>query len=284
LVKFCETERTSAVAWLSLGLLGLMSVEVRAADTPAQPAPLPSPIVRAHSHNDYEHQRPLLDALDHGFCSVEADVFLVGTNLLVAHARAQISPERTLAKLYLDPLRERARQYGGRIYPGGPPIWLFIDLKTEAEATYNRLHGILAGYPNLFTRFEGDRAVTNAVTVIISGNRPRALMEAQKARYATLDGRAPDLDAPAATNLIHVVSDQWSKFFKWRGSGAMPENELALLKTMVNKAHARGYLLRLWAAPDNHATWKTQFDAGVDLINTDNHAGLREFLTGATRP
>ena len=26
--------------------------------------------------------------------------------------------------------------------------------------------------------------------------------------------------------------------------------------------------------------WRAQFDAGVDLINTDNHAGLREFLTG----
>ena len=30
-----------------------------------------------HAHNDYLHSRPLLDALDQGFDSVEADVFLV---------------------------------------------------------------------------------------------------------------------------------------------------------------------------------------------------------------
>ena len=34
------------------------------------------PLGQAHAHNDYYHKRPLLDALSHGFCSVEADVFL----------------------------------------------------------------------------------------------------------------------------------------------------------------------------------------------------------------
>src|SRR5512135_1483640 len=51
--------------------------------SPAQPTPL----VHAHAHNDYQHERPLLDALDRGFCSVEADVHLVNGELLVAHAR-----------------------------------------------------------------------------------------------------------------------------------------------------------------------------------------------------
>ena len=47
--------------------------------TPPEDAELPtaaaekpaSPVRRAHAHNDYEHKRPLLDALDQGFCSVE---------------------------------------------------------------------------------------------------------------------------------------------------------------------------------------------------------------------
>jgi hypothetical protein len=43
------------------------------------------PLVNAHAHNDYEHDRPLFDALDHGFCSVEADIHLVDGQLLVAH-------------------------------------------------------------------------------------------------------------------------------------------------------------------------------------------------------
>ena len=35
------------------------------------------PLVRAHAHNDYRHDRPLHDALAHGFTGIEADVFLV---------------------------------------------------------------------------------------------------------------------------------------------------------------------------------------------------------------
>ena len=45
----------------------------------------PLPLGRAHAHNDYEHTRPLLDALDCGFGSIEADVHLVDGRLLVAH-------------------------------------------------------------------------------------------------------------------------------------------------------------------------------------------------------
>ena len=80
----------------------------------------PKPLIHAHAHNDYEHQHPLLDALDQGFCSVEADIYLVEGQLLVAHNRKDVKPERTLQALYLDPLRERAKRNGGRIYPNGP--------------------------------------------------------------------------------------------------------------------------------------------------------------------
>src|SRR5438093_5049824 len=70
-------------------------------------APTPLPLLHAHAHNDYEHARPLLDALEHGVCSVEADIYLVDGQLLVAHDRQKVSPTRTLQALYLDPLTER---------------------------------------------------------------------------------------------------------------------------------------------------------------------------------
>ena len=81
-------------------------------------APSVVPLRHAHAHNDYEHTRPLLDALDHGFCGVEADIYLVSGKLLVAHDRKDAKPERTLQALYLDPLRERVKANGGRVYPG----------------------------------------------------------------------------------------------------------------------------------------------------------------------
>ena len=57
------------------------------------------PLSAAHAHNDYRHERPLLDALEHGFCSVEADVFLVDDKLCVAHDAPEITPQRTLRSL-----------------------------------------------------------------------------------------------------------------------------------------------------------------------------------------
>ena len=51
---------------------------------------LPHP---AHAHNDYLHERPLFDALENGFRSIEADVFTQGDSLYVAHDRKDMSQE-----------------------------------------------------------------------------------------------------------------------------------------------------------------------------------------------
>src|SRR5687768_15520440 len=48
-------------------------------------------LLNAHAHFDYWHNRPLFDALERGFTSVEADIFLVEGTPLVAHAREELS-------------------------------------------------------------------------------------------------------------------------------------------------------------------------------------------------
>ena len=87
---------------------------------------LPRVLPAAHAHNDYHHKRPLLDALAQGFCSVEADIFLVDGALLVAHERASLDKRKTLKALYLDPLLERTRKNSGRVHKGGPVFTLLI--------------------------------------------------------------------------------------------------------------------------------------------------------------
>ncbi len=76
------------------------------------------------------------DALACGFGSIEADIHLVEGRLLVAHDRKSVKLERTLEMLYLDPLRERTKQNGGRVYRQGPTVTLLVDVKTAAVATY----------------------------------------------------------------------------------------------------------------------------------------------------
>jgi len=240
----------------------------------AQVKPLP----RAHAHNDYRHPRPLIDALDQGFCSVEADIYLVEGQLLVAHDREDLRPERSLKALYLDPIRERVKRNQGRVQPGGCDFHLWIDIKSEAEPTWKALRSFLEQYRDMLTVYEGDKVRRGAVTVVISGNRAASLMMSERDRLAGLDGRLPDLDLGIHPAAMPWISDTWERYFTWKGEGKIPPKELDQLKAAVSKAHRMGYRIRFWAAPDLPAGWRVLLDAGADLLNTDDLAGLARFL------
>jgi len=235
------------------------------------------PLVCAHAHNDYEHARPLLDALDHGFCSIEADVWLVEGKLLVAHELKSVRSERTLEKLYLEPLLERVTHNGGCVYSNGPMVTLFIDFKSEATNTYHTLTTALKPYEQMLTTFYSDRTEKNAVMIVISGNRPRELMESEVLRYASYDGRLDDLKKLASPHLIPMISDNWGRHFKWRGKGPLPAQEEAKLKSLIALSHSQGRRIRFWNAPDSPVGWSALLAAGVDLISTDNLVGFHDY-------
>lgn len=240
-----------------------------------------TPLPRAHAHNDYLHARPLLDALDQGFCSVEADIWLVDGQLLVAHDSKDIRPERTLQKLYLDPLVARVKQNDGRVFLNGPAFTLLIDIKSESTNTYIALRKVLESYAPMLTRFQTAKTETNAVTIIISGNRPRGLMTAEATRFASYDGRLADLEAVDSPHLIPLISDNWALHFKWRAKaeeGPLPDAERAKLRTLISRAHQQGRRIRFWGAPDQPAMWRELHVAGVDYLNTDHLADMRSFL------
>ncbi len=258
-----------------MNIAGILLVALLAASPPATVTPL----LRAHSHNDYEHARPLLDALDRGFCSVEADIFLVDGKLLVGHNRKNLRAERTLESLYLDPLQRRIRQNGGRVHKNGPPtVTLLIDFKTEAAPTYAELRKVLARYADILTTVENGRVTRRAITVILSGNEPREQLAADSPRRAGLDGHLTDLGSKAPADLMPLISDSWGRAFSWRGEGPMPSDQQEKLRSIVAKAHAAGRRVRFWAAPDKPAVWRELDAAGVDLISVDDLDGLKKFL------
>lgn len=236
---------------------------------------------RAHSHNDYWRKRPLQDALECGFCSVEADIFLVEGKLLVGHDTHELRPERTLESLYLEPLRARARQFRGKIYPDAPYFYLLIDIKSEAQSTYSALRRTLEQYDDLFTRYEGDRTTERAVQAVLSGNRiPLEQLRRERVRFIGYDGRLSDLEGDAPPRLTPWISDNWMRLFRWNGRGAFPDAEREQLKRIVQRAHAKGYRLRFWATADIPPMWETLWDSGVDLIGTDAPFALRDFMWG----
>jgi len=243
----------------------------------------PAPLLGAHAHNDYKHPRPLYDALEAGFTSIEVDVVKRGETLYVGHDWTEISPERTLQILYLDPLYALWRQHHTAILPGWPTLFLMIDIKSEASATYAILCQLLNSYSPMLTRWYPDRCEQGAITVILSGNRPITTITDQPVRLAGLDGRLSDLEQRAKPSLYPWISENWSILFTWRGQGDMPTAERNKLERLVSMAKANGQWLRFWATDTNQprhrrVMWHVLTEAGVHLINTDDLEGLSAFM------
>src|SRR5579859_3697548 len=240
----------------------------------------PVPLIRVHAHNDYEHKHPLFDALEQGICSVEADIHLIDGKLLVAHDIRDVNPARTLQSLYLEPMRQRVKQNGGRLYRNGPECKLLIDFKTEGKPTYAVLREVLKEYADILTVFRDGKKETNAITAVLTGDYSREALAADSVRYATGDGKLPDLETNPPANLVPWISENWKAIFKWRDDGPMPDDERQKLKQIVAKAHQQGRRVRFWNSPDRPSFWKELLADDVDLINTDDLPGVQKFLNG----
>ncbi|MGD1805460.1 hypothetical protein ACP6PL_08460 [Dapis sp. BLCC M126] len=261
------------------------------------PEPRSEAVPFTHAHNDYEHDFPLFDALSYGFISVESDIWLYpgdDENLRVAHDPV-LNPTTlpTIEELYLDPLQDLKEEFdNGGVYADGTPLTLLIDIKSEGLSTYQRLHEVLTEYqeesPGLFTTYTqdemGNYTVTpGAVTPIISGNRPREFMESQEVRYAGYDGRKSDIGTDADPGFMPLISDNWNNFFSgdlaWDGTGTIPEDTETELNRIVSEVQGEDKIFRFWNLPqDAPSVWGPLFEAEIDLINTDDLAGLSNFI------
>lgn len=228
---------------------------------------------QAHAHNDYEHKRPLLDALDHGFISVEADVWLIEGSLYVYHDRpAAPDPERTLEKLYLAPLVDWVKEHQGKVYQNyDEPFYLMIDFKNRGLDTYLVLKPLLERYRALL---EGD----GPVRVFISGQRPVEQILRENKPLAALDGRSADLGRGISPALMPVVSASLRSYTNWKGEGAIHMGDLKEIKAFIEAVHREAKKVRFWANPDHPAGWEKLLELGVDLINTDKLEAFEGFM------
>jgi hypothetical protein len=242
----------------------------------AQTTPLP----HAHAHNDYEHVRPLLDALENGFTSVEADIYLIDQELYVSHnPPTHKDSNRTLRKLYLEPLLQQVKANKGRLYPGYDNFfYLMIDVKSHGDSTYQVLRRQLMEYQDMLSLVRDTiEEQHKPIKVFLSGRAARSLLS-ETIKIVTLDGRPEDLRQGIPASLMPVVSTSYWKLLTWRGEGAVNPTELQKLRDFVQQAHAERKRVRLWAAPDTSAVWTFLLENGVDIINTDRLSELRQFL------
>ena len=252
-----------------------------ACDLSAQEFPHPN----AHAHNDYLHSRPLQEALENGFISVEADVYLIDGELYVSHEKpVKIDPSKTLKKLYLDPLMLRARQHDGKIYDGYEGFfYLMIDIKSDGISASKILNDQLTDYREILSiTTDSTEEKGKPVKVFLSGNRtgkPVGDIMNEKVHLFSLDGKPEDLGKNIPSVLMPVVSDNYWNFLSWRGSGTVSAEEEIRLNDFIQKAHNENKKVRLWGGPDTPKIWDYLFNKGVDLINTDKLNELADFLS-----
>jgi hypothetical protein len=263
-----------SVKLLKTGIFVLLLFGLQSAHS--QSIPLPN----AFAHNDYCHEHPLFDALENGYTNIEADIFLEGEDLIVAHINPFFRNDKTLETLYLKPLANRIVQNNGRVYKGyNEPVILMIDIKTGAENTYTALKLLLEKYRPILSSYDHGRVLPGAITVVLSGHKPYRMIKSEENRLAFIDEDLQRTDKDTtATNVYTLSSCKYSRLLKWTGKGAIPEAEQKRLCFYVAMAHRFGKKVRLWASPENNVVWKELLKCGVDLINTDKLVTLKNFL------
>lgn len=239
-----------------------------------------TPLLNGFAHNDYCHKHPLFDALDNGFTNIEADIFLTNNKLIVAHVFPYFKVKRTLENLYFKPLAEIIAENNGRVYTNyNKPVILMIDIKTNAQNTYEALKPLLEKYRSMLTRLENGKIVYGAVTVALSGHKPYVLMENEQDRLAFIDEDLRKVSRDSTmSNMFPMASCKYSRMLRWDGKGIFPVAERTKLCAFVAIAHSMGEKVRLWASPERKAVWDELLKCGVDLINTDRLVTLRKYL------
>lgn len=236
-------------------------------------------IIPGHAHNDYENPRPLISALENRFQSIEIDIHLFQNEIYVAHDPiVQIDSNRLLQKLYLDPLQTWINDHQGTVYPDYQgKLLLMFDIKTEALPTYLQLKELIQKYSDVFAVVTQGQMGENPVRAFISGNRPIKYLMEDEPKWAGIDGRPQDLDLSFDNTMMPVISQNFTRFSEWQGSGSIQIEEKQKIKKLIDQAHRQDKLLRFWSIPDQPEAWDSLLLLGVDLINTDHVEAFNAF-------
>jgi hypothetical protein len=199
--------------------------------------------VPCHSHNDYWRQRPLFSALGTGCVSVEADIWLISDEIYVGHSEDELTEERTLQSLYIDPLvrlldfmnslprTEHTIPTKGVFYQNpSQNLILLIDFKSPDiwDHVVRQLAPLRErGY---LTHWNGRTRVEKAVTIVATGDAPFDLLISNTtyrdifydAPLAALeDAQVPDISDQLSTSKDAQKQDESNLFpYKYNPSNS----------------------------------------------------------------
>lgn len=239
------------------------------------------PLTNAHAHNDYWHFKPLQQALNNDFMSVEADVHLLKGDLLVAHERMFTKKKKSVWNKYLEPLYERAKENNFEsVYPNGPKEFiLYIDIKEGCPDLLDTLISQLKEVEKMLTIWESGVKRTGAVSVIVGACGMRDKWVNAPVRYFYFDSGLDGIGSKYRPEVIPRVSTSLKSVISWRGRREISKEEYKKLKDLIDKAHADGREIRFWAGTNKKRVWSVLIDAGADWINVDRLKRFRKFMS-----
>jgi glycerophosphoryl diester phosphodiesterase len=260
---------------------------------------------QAHSHNDYEHNIPLFDALNHGFTRIEPDVFILykdktgqlvddklkhfndadinkkqdalnSYEIMVGHDPGEY--KGTLYDLYLKPLEQlKAGQYVFEKY--NFPVLYMIDMKTNYPGSVEFMNSYLSQFKNIIQCYNSTNS-KKPVYIILSGYNGKDFRQKDldylltaKYRYIGIDGRVdkPLLGQNRFFDIFPLISSSWNN----RSDETFHKN--------IVEAHKNGHQIRFWGTADNKEVWEKMYRSGADVISTDNHKEVQDFLNSKSK-
>lgn len=225
----------------------------------------------AHSHNDYEQEVPYWMAYDHQFGSIEADIFLRNSELIVAHDEKELEYNRSFRKLYLENIDSCLHKNNGYPYKDSSrDLQLLIDIKTDSVKTLEKLIILLAQFPALIHN--------RHIFLVITGNRPNPDSFSQYPGYIWFDGVLSKTYTKVQLSRIKMMSDNFHFYSQWHGTGEIPPEEFEKLRSLMVPAHQEGIRVRSWNAPDFANAWTQLIKLRVDYINTDHIDALAQYF------
>lgn len=274
---------------------------------------LPVPV---HSHNDYFRRIPLFEALASGCISVEADVHLRNSDLLVGHTARSLQPGSTLRSMYLEPLQRMLEAQNANVTDGAwrglfdraphQTLVLLVDVKTAGPETFAELHAQLQPLRNrdYLTYWNGTERVVRALTIVASGNAPfqsvtalntthrDIFWDAQLERLISIDD---NFDADPVV-YGYNRSNSYFASTEFKHAKLYPYHHLSTLRldtpqmkdmaaTQIEQAKARGLMARYWNTPAEppdlrEIAWRVLIEKQVDIMNMDDLGTVRARANG----
>ncbi len=231
--------------------------------------------VKIHSHNDYLQTKPFFTAYAHKVDEMEADIFLIGDSILVAHSKKEINSSSTLYSLYLKPIAEAFKAHKKKVSSDKQYTFsLMIDVKENWNLVYPSLKREIEKYGDLFNR----KALKTGVQIVVSGSRPDHATFNTYPKWLFFDGLPNITYAKKDLKRITMISDNFGTYSKWKGVGEIPEADKDKLRKVITSAHQLHKPIRFWGAPDTEACWKQLVALGADIINTDKIAESTKYF------